>query len=376
MSGVFVSVVMLVGATLQTAAACRAAANGRFLFGWFLIAADAVAACLESYLAAAAMVGFISLVKELAFMILLLVPEAAAAWRYPVFPFSAAAILGTLSLVSELAVFVIGATRSMGTTTLSKGSSYAAIAAASPRVDVEKTPHAAAAAASTDVLTSAGHVWTEFWGQPGPGHNFQRVEEEGRSGGGKLDSFFVFVVSLKGSSVQVRVEGSDSYESLAAKIAAKVNIPQCHWNLTFSEKICGMFHSLSPCFIATLPFGCARDSWVVLRSNPLLENGSVQHVIEEDAGLLAALASAAWHHDQLETPLRFSLNRGVAIKGNGVLWVENLSAVLINAPLNGGHLSNLQVPMLRMSGHPLQVAIEGSLSLLSMLLPFLNFSRV
>ena len=170
--------------------------------GWFLIVAEAVAACLESYLAAAAMVGFISLVKE-------------------------------------LAVFVIGATRSMGTTTLSKGSSCAATAAASPRVDVEKTPHAAAAAASTGVLTFAGHVWTEFRGLPGPGHNFQRVEEEGRSGGGKLeklDSFFVFVVSLEGSSVQVRVEGSDSYESLAAKIAAKVNIPSCHWYLTFSGK--------------------------------------------------------------------------------------------------------------------------------------------
>ena len=49
--------------------------------GWFLIAAEAVAACLESYLAAAAMVGFISLVKELAFMMLLPVPEAAAAWE-------------------------------------------------------------------------------------------------------------------------------------------------------------------------------------------------------------------------------------------------------------------------------------------------------
>ena len=32
MSGVFFSVVMLVGAMLQTAAACRAAATGRFLF--------------------------------------------------------------------------------------------------------------------------------------------------------------------------------------------------------------------------------------------------------------------------------------------------------------------------------------------------------
>ena len=32
---------------------------------------------------------------------------------------------------------------------------------------------------------------------------------------------------------------------------------------------------------------------MVLLSNPLLENGSVQHVIEEDAGLLAALASDA-----------------------------------------------------------------------------------
>ena len=36
--------------------------------------------------------------------------------------------------------------------------------------------------------------------------------------------------------MQVRVEGSDSYESLAAKIVAKVNIPQCHWYLTFSGK--------------------------------------------------------------------------------------------------------------------------------------------
>ena len=123
---------------------------------------------------------------------------------------------------------VIGATWSMGTTTLSKGSSCAATAAASPRVDVEKTPHAAAAAASKSLLASSGHVWTEFRGLPGPGEKFQRVEEEGRHGGGeleKLDSFFVFVVSLGRSSVQVRVEGSDSYERLAAKVAAKVNIP-------------------------------------------------------------------------------------------------------------------------------------------------------
>ena len=36
--------------------------------------------------------------------------------------------------------------------------------------------------------------------------------------------------------MQVRVEGNDSYESLAAQIAAKVNIPECHWYLTFSGK--------------------------------------------------------------------------------------------------------------------------------------------
>ena len=202
MSGVLVSVAMLKNSTLQTAAACCAAAIGRFLFGRFLIVANTVAACLE-------------------------VSLAAVAW-------SAAAFLGTFSLVHELAV--IGATRSMGTTTLLKGSSCAATAAASPRLDVEKAPHAAAAAASIDALTSSGHVWTDFGGQPGPGHTFQRVEEEGRSGGGKLDSFFVFVVSLDGSSVQVRVDGTDSYENLAVKIAAKVNIPQCHWYLTFSGK--------------------------------------------------------------------------------------------------------------------------------------------
>ena len=129
-----------------------------------MIAAKTVAACLE-------------------------VSLAAAAWCYLVFPWSAAAILGTFSLVRELAVFVIGATRSMGTTTLLKGSSCAATAAASPRLDVEKAPHAAAAAASIDALISSGHVWTEFGGQPGPGHTFQRVEEEGRSGGGKVGLF-------------------------------------------------------------------------------------------------------------------------------------------------------------------------------------------
>ena len=62
-----------------------------------------------------------------------------------------------------------------------------------------------------------------------------------------------------------------------------------------------------------------------------------------------------------------------------MLWVESLCAVPINALLNGGHLSNLQVPMLRMSGLPLQVAIEGSLSLLPivrMSLRFLNCSKV
>ena len=37
-------------------------------------------------------------------------------------------------------------------------------------------------------------------------------------------------------AVQIRVEGTDSYESLAAKAAAKVNIPELHWYLTFSGR--------------------------------------------------------------------------------------------------------------------------------------------
>ena len=88
------------------------------------------------------------------------------------------------------------------------------------------------------------------------------------------------------------MEGSDSYESLAAKVAAKVDILECG-TLPSRQKICGMFFSQPPCFIVTPLFGCARDSWVVLLSNQLLENGSVQHVIGEDAGLLVALASVA-----------------------------------------------------------------------------------
>ena len=178
---------------------------------------------------------------------------------------------------------------------MDKGSRFASVQVeASPRVDVDEAPQAEAA--SEYLFDSSGHVWTEFWGLPGPGQNFQRMEEEGRRGGGKfekLDSFFVFVVSLEGSSAQVRVEGSDSYESLAAKVAAKVNIRQCHWYLTFSGK--DLRH-------VTLPISMLhRDSTLRMCSRllggaplqPLLENGSVQHVIEEDAGLLAALASAA-----------------------------------------------------------------------------------
>ena len=201
------------------------------------------------------------------------------------------AIVGMFTLESFFQCVVVNDDDTIG----DKGSRFASLRVeASPRVDVDEAPQAEAG--SELLLASSGHVWTEFRGLPGPGQNFQRVEEEGRRGGGnleKLDSFSVFVVSLGGSSVQVRVDGSDSYESLAAKVAAKVNIPECHWYLTFSGKICGMFLSQSPCFIVTLLFGCPPDSWVVLLSNPLLENGSVQHVIEEDAGLLVALASAA-----------------------------------------------------------------------------------
>ena len=72
---------------------------------------------------------------------------------------------------------VDGATWSMGIST--KGSSYAATAAASPRVDVEKTPQAAAA--SKYLLASSGHVSTEFRGLPGPGEKFLMVEDEGKA---------------------------------------------------------------------------------------------------------------------------------------------------------------------------------------------------
>ena len=66
-------------------------------------------------------------------------------------------------------------------------------------------------------------LWTDFRGLPGPGEKFHRVEEERRHGGKWEDSFFVFVASLSGSTVQIGVEGTDSYESLAAKVAPLVS---------------------------------------------------------------------------------------------------------------------------------------------------------
>ena len=195
--------------------------------------------------------GFSIVCEEVWFLIS---AEAAAAWSCPEFHLlslaRALAVDEVLHLV--LVSFVIGATWSLGTTTLSKGSSCAATAAATPRVDVEKTPQAAAA--PKYLLASSGHVWTEFGGLLGPSEKLQRVEVEGKHGGGKrekMDSFVVFVVSLGGSTVQVRVEGKDSYESLAAKVAAKVNIPACHWYLMLCPP---------PCSTVTPLFLCNQDS--------------------------------------------------------------------------------------------------------------------
>ena len=183
------------------------------------------------------------------------------------------------------------------------GSRFASVQVeATPRVDVEKTPHAAAAPAPKYLLASSGDVWTEFWGVPGGKRE-------------KLDSFVVFVVSLGGSTVQVRVEGNDSYESFAAKVAAKVNLPECHWYLTFSGR--DLRHM--PCPTSVLHrdslFVCSQDSWVVLLSSPLQESGSVERVIEEDAGLLVVLASVAWHRGQRKAPPRFSLCQGAPSEG-------------------------------------------------------------
>ena len=116
-----------------------------------------------------------------------------------------------------------------------------------------------------------------------------------------MDSFVIFVVSLGGSTVQVRVEGNDLYEILAAKVVAKVNTPVCHWYLTNSGK--DLRHL--PCPTSVLH----RDSTVRMQSRllggaPLQENGSVQHLIEEDAGLPVVLVSVAWHRGRRRVPQR------------------------------------------------------------------------
>ena len=144
------------------------------------------------------------------------------------------------------------------------------------------------------------------------------VEEAGKHGGGEWEHSD-FVVFLGGSTVQVRVEGKDSYESLAAKVDAKVSIPERHW---YRHLLGGrdLRHVLCPTSLLQ------RDSTVRMHSRlldvvplsaPLMDSGFVQHVIVEDAGLLVELASVAWHRDQRKAPLCFSLSQGGAIRGNG-----------------------------------------------------------
>ena len=240
-------------------------------FGFVRGCLELAAACVTMVRASTCSMGFFSSLQVWIYgfsivceEVWLISAEAAAAWSCPEFHLlslgRALAVDEVLHLV--LVSFVICATWSLGTTTLSKGSSCAATTAATPRVDVEKTPQAAAA--PKYLLASSGHVWTEFGGLLGPSEKFQRVEVEGKHGGGKrekMDSFVVFVVSLGGSTVQVRVEGKNSYESLAAKVAAKVNIPACHWYLTFWGR--DLRHMLCP------PSVLHRDSTVVMQSRLL-----------------------------------------------------------------------------------------------------------
>ena len=101
---------------------------------------------------------------------------------------------------------------------------------------------------------------------------------------------------------------------------------------------------------------------MVLLSSPLQESGSVQRVIEEDAGLLVVLASDAWHRGQRKVPLRFSHSPGGAIRGRDVLWEENHNAVPINVPLKEGRLVHLMLLVVRMVEVPLPTAVEGSRS--------------
>ena len=221
------------------------------------------------------------------------------------------------------------------------GSRFAVVQVeATPRVDVDEALQAAPA--PTYLLASSGHVWTEFWGLPGPAEKFQRVEEEGKHGGGKrekMDSFVVFVLSFGVSTVQVRVEGNDSYESFAAKVAANVNIPECHWYLTFSSR--DLRHM--PCPSSVLH----RDSTVRMQSR-LLGGAPLQPTPGEwfcracnRGGCWASRRSCfRWHRGQRTAPLRFSLSPGGAIRGKDVPWEGSVNAVPINVLLKEGHLNS------------------------------------
>ena len=151
------------------------------------------------------------------------------------FIFSVVAFSVILSLGLELAVFVHWRHEVPWVLRrFRRGSSYAATAAASPRVDVEKTPQAAAAP-QVSARFFKSRFGLSFGGLLGPGEQFQgggrrktRSWEVGESG-----LFLRLLCPWAGSTVQVRVEGTDSYENLAAKVAAKVNIPERHWYLTF-----------------------------------------------------------------------------------------------------------------------------------------------
>ena len=256
----------------------------------------------------------------------------------------------------ELAVFVTCATWSMGTTTLSKCGYRSRVTTGGRGEDPARSSSSKLRPSICSLLqVTFGLSFGVFLVLAKSSRGWRKKESMVVGSGEKLDSFFVFVVSLGGSTVQVRVEGSD--------------IPECHWYLTFSGKDLRHVLYVTPLFV------CTQDSWVVVLSNPLLESGSVQHVIEEDAGLFVELASGAWHRGQLEASLRFSLSQRDAIRGKGVLWVESLCAV----PLNEGHLLlHLVVPVSQMAGPPLPAAIEGSLSHLpiaQMPLRFLNCSK-
>ena len=124
----------------------------------------------------------------------------------------------------------------LATTTFSKGPSYAAAAAATPRVDVEKDPQAAAA---LDCVDQSSQVPSRCLFQKHPVFFYDKIDEERRERKVREDGgdTVLLVRGLQGNTMVVQCGSGWTARDLAASLWCRTSVPVRLFYLVVEERV-------------------------------------------------------------------------------------------------------------------------------------------